>query len=49
MLFLSKLRSNLFFYKIYNDIFVKIHIFIKYFLFKITISLKLKNKFKDEN
>jgi len=29
-------------FKSYNDVFVKIHIFIKYFWFKVTTGLKLK-------
>jgi len=42
-LFLSKLIPNLFLYKTYNDI------FIKYFLFKVIINLKLEQKFEDDN
>jgi len=31
-----------FLYKSYNDVFDKIHIFIKYFWFRVAISLKLE-------
>jgi len=38
------LKQNLILYKCYTIILIKIHIFIKYFLLKITDDLKLEQK-----